>query len=129
MVDAPSPLRRSARGATIHAAAGVAQLVEHQLPKLRVVGSSPIARFDFVASCAAKREKPPRGTQGGFGSTSANRGDGGGVLKAGMYPTASSFKPSRGQPSLRYASLPSSQSWRGGQKMSQSSVRSSASAR
>jgi hypothetical protein len=45
MVDAPSPLRRSARGATIHAAAGVAQLVEHQLPKLRVVGSSPIARF------------------------------------------------------------------------------------
>jgi hypothetical protein len=24
--------------------AGVAQLVEHQLPKLRVVGSSPIAR-------------------------------------------------------------------------------------
>jgi hypothetical protein len=25
--------------------AGVAQLVEHQLPKLRVVGSSPIARF------------------------------------------------------------------------------------
>ena len=27
------------------ALAGVAQLVEHQLPKLRVVGSSPIARF------------------------------------------------------------------------------------
>ena len=25
--------------------AGVAQLVEHQLPKLRVVGSSPIARL------------------------------------------------------------------------------------
>jgi hypothetical protein len=25
--------------------AGVAQLVEHQLPKLRVAGSSPVARF------------------------------------------------------------------------------------
>ena len=29
--------------------AGVAQLVEHQLPKLRVVGSSPIARFSVQA--------------------------------------------------------------------------------
>jgi hypothetical protein len=28
--------------------AGVAQLVEHQLPKLRVVGSSPIARFSVL---------------------------------------------------------------------------------
>jgi hypothetical protein len=26
--------------------AGVAQLVEHQLPKLRVAGSNPVARFD-----------------------------------------------------------------------------------
>jgi hypothetical protein len=27
------------------ASAGVAQLVEHQLPKLRVAGSSPVARL------------------------------------------------------------------------------------
>ena len=55
MVDAPSPLRRSARGATIHAAAGVAQLVEHQLPKLRVVGSSPIARFIVVRGSRSRK--------------------------------------------------------------------------
>ena len=63
MVDAPSPLRRSARGATIHAAAGVAQLVEHQLPKLRVVGSSPIARSKFHAAfrCPGKRLRISRG--------------------------------------------------------------------
>jgi hypothetical protein len=30
--------------------AGVAQLVEHQLPKLRVVGSSPIARSSREAA-------------------------------------------------------------------------------
>jgi hypothetical protein len=30
--------------------AGVAQLVEHQLPKLRVAGSSPVARFEVRES-------------------------------------------------------------------------------
>ena len=41
--------------------AGVAQLVEHQLPKLRVVGSSPIARFRVhAASPSPGRRLAPR---------------------------------------------------------------------
>ena len=37
---------RSARQTLVHQTlAGVAQLVEHQLPKLRVAGSSPVSRF------------------------------------------------------------------------------------
>jgi hypothetical protein len=39
----PTPETGEANGLAI---AGVAQLVEHQLPKLRVAGSSPVARFD-----------------------------------------------------------------------------------
>lgn len=30
-----------------HQSAGLAQLVEHQLPKLRVAGSNPVSRSDF----------------------------------------------------------------------------------
>ena len=33
--------------------AGVAQLVEHQLPKLGVAGSNPVSRFDLIISCGA----------------------------------------------------------------------------
>ena len=36
--------------AKIGALAGVAQLVEHQLPKLRVVGSNPIARLKEICN-------------------------------------------------------------------------------
>ena len=43
----------------MRALAGVAQLVEHQLPKLRVVGSSPIARFRIHAVLRRLR-RPPR---------------------------------------------------------------------
>jgi hypothetical protein len=43
--------------------AGVAQLVEHQLPKLRVVGSNPIARFGRRADCRSL-VGPPRGRAG-----------------------------------------------------------------
>ena len=41
--------------------AGVAQLVEHQLPKLRVVGSSPIARLEprAEATSAVQKGRPP----------------------------------------------------------------------
>src|SRR5579862_4824992 len=40
--------------------AGVAQLVEHQLPKLRVVGSSPIARF-LSTELRLRLQVTPRG--------------------------------------------------------------------
>ena len=40
--------------------AGVAQLVEHQLPKLRVVGSSPIARFDESLPARERSAEPCR---------------------------------------------------------------------
>ena len=45
-----------------HLQAGVAQLVEHQLPKLRVAGSSPVSRsyFRYVLHlyCLVKHTKP-----------------------------------------------------------------------
>ena len=37
-------------GAYHGAAAGIAQLVEHQLPKLRVAGSSPVSRSIGISS-------------------------------------------------------------------------------
>ncbi len=42
--------------------AGVAQLVEHQLPKLRVVGSSPIARF-LEGLLVSRLDAPNEGDQ------------------------------------------------------------------
>ena len=43
------------------AGADVAQLVEHQLPKLRVVGSSPIVRFEKPAKSESGRDSGPPG--------------------------------------------------------------------
>ena len=40
--------------------AGIAQLVEYQLPKLRVAGSNPVARSSFLAPL------PDRSLEGGF---------------------------------------------------------------
>jgi hypothetical protein len=41
------PLQERVEGAQArhHQSAGVAQLAEHQLPKLRVAGSNPVSRF------------------------------------------------------------------------------------
>ena len=50
----------------VKAGAGVAQLVEHQLPKLRVAGSSPVARFDG---------KPPAGLVLSVGLAGGGRSD------------------------------------------------------
>jgi hypothetical protein len=37
--------------------AGIAQLVEHQLPKLRVAGSSPVPRFETMSGIAAEPQE------------------------------------------------------------------------
>ena len=37
--------------------AGIAQLVEHQLPKLRVAGSSPVPRFETMSRIAAEPQE------------------------------------------------------------------------
>jgi hypothetical protein len=37
--------------------AGIAQLVEHQLPKLRVAGSSPVPRFETTSGIAAEPQE------------------------------------------------------------------------
>ena len=43
-----TPLRARSKSLDQPSDAGVAQLVEHQLPKLRVAGSSPVARSNKI---------------------------------------------------------------------------------
>ena len=66
--------------------AGVAQLVEHQLPKLRVAGSSPVARF---------LERPsPESTYSFRGSFFGSRGDASGD----KHPLSLAFAGGRTKP-------------------------------
>jgi hypothetical protein len=53
-VDSPSDGRY-----TPFRVAGIAQLVEHQLPKLRVAGSSPAARLERAFPALPRSQRPP----------------------------------------------------------------------
>ena len=50
---------RTGRLATIRRLAGIAQLVERQLPKLNVEGSNPFARFGMDCSMSIANPPPP----------------------------------------------------------------------